>query len=179
MNILTKLKEAGKWILVFTIIRILFAIIEQVLLYVFYPYAYWFDATFLLSCLSFLVITLLTAKWIDRKRYYLIFPIILFLFLNSVLFFCLKTFETHNFYINAPGFAEDCWIYSNNIISDILMYIKPFYCLHDGGVLTNFNPVYFYILYTITPFLYYLGLTYLCNYIVKKKIKKHKLTNQQ
>ena len=69
------------------------------------------------------------------------------------------------------SFAFDYYCYNANIISDILEYVHPLRLFDDGAFLPE-NTIYFYVLYAGTPFIYYLGLTYLCNYIVKKKFKR-------
>ena len=179
MNISTKIKEAGKWGLVFVILKVLITLIEQLLLYISDTQSYLFYLNvlreleiLLVPCFLFFLITLLTAKWMNRKYYYFVFPIIIFLFLNFVLLFSLHVFEDKMFYMNVPSFAFDNIDYTNNMITDILLcYVKPFYCLIDGGFLSHFNVFYFYILYVINPFVYYLGLSCLCSY-VKRKFKK-------
>ena len=178
MNIFTKIKESGKWVLIFLMLKMLIIMIEQLLLYIFDTQSLnilWELEILLLQCFSFFVITLLTAKWINRKYYYFVFPIIIFLFLNFVLLFSLHImFEDRTFYINIPSFANTCWNYGWNIITTVLIKIKPFYCWADGGFLSHFNVFYFYILYAVTLFIYFFGLTCLCSYIVKKKFKRIK-----
>jgi len=179
MNISTKIKEAVKWVLVFVTLNVLFCIIEQLVLFFidFQSFLCFFNAlclleSFFFQCLLFLVITLLTVKWIDRKWYYLLFPIILFLLLNLLFLFNIQVDVNKNLFMYVPSFAFDCLNYNTNIISTVSVHIKPFSCLLNGGILSDFNTVHFYILHIVSPFIYYLGLTYLCNYIVKNKIRK-------
>ena len=80
MTTLTKLKEAGKWILVFTIVSTLFLVVEQLINFIFDQFIFDqctsnlqhifsnFLFTFLIPCLLFLVVTLLTIRWINRKK---------------------------------------------------------------------------------------------------------------
>jgi hypothetical protein len=186
-NISTKIKEAGKWVLVFTILKILISVIEQFILYVYYSHyqLYFFDILgifnpLLFQCLLFLVITLLTVKWIDRKRYYFVFPTILFLFLSFVFLFNLHIEENKLIFTSCwYCFAYNCFHYNANIICDVLEYIKSYEGIDEGGLYID-NPIYlsyFYILYVITPCIYYLGLTCLCNYIIKRKLRTKKYTN--
>ena len=177
MNISTKIKEAGKWVLVFVILNVLFDIIQQLLTYIFEPQCYFLDIllelkVLLFQCLSFGVITLLSVKWINRKYYYFVFPIILFLFLSSVfLFGSHMSGDSKMFYILFPSFAYDCWVYGWNIISIVLIRVHPLSGMFEGEIISPENTIYFYVLYAVTPFIYYLGLTCLCNYIVKRKFK--------
>lgn len=183
MNISTKIKEAVKWVLVFVTLNVLFCIIEQLVLFFidFQSFLCFFNAlclleSFFFQCLLFLVITLLTVKWIDRKYYYFIFPITLFLLLSSVFLFNIHMEENEVFFVSYPtDFAiKYCFDYNANIILDILLFIKPLHGIFESTYLP-YNTIYFYILYAVTPFVYYLGLTYLCNYIIKKKIVNKKL----
>jgi len=178
MHIFTKIKEAGKWVLVFVILKVLISIVERLLLYIFNPDISWFDIlldlkSLLFQSLSFLIITLLTAKWINKKYYYFIFPSILFLVSNFLFLFHLYMEENKVFFsASFCSFAVDYFCYNANIISDILMQIHLLSGIFDGGIFFTESIIYFYVLYAGTPFIYYLGLTYLCNYIVKKKFKR-------
>jgi hypothetical protein len=162
MNISTKIKEAGKWVLVFTILTMLFSIIEELLLFVFYPqynfYFYFLNVLLdtLYPSLVLFIITLLTIWWINRKYYYLVFPIILFLLMSSmfplfpVLLLTMALLRFHGLIIMKMG------AYFAN---------------------TNFTIICYYIIYVVIPCLYYLGLTCLCNYIVKRKLGNKKYTS--
>jgi len=84
--------------------------------------------------------------------------------------------ENEVFFVSYPtDFAiKYCFDYNANIILDILLFIKPLHGIFES-IYVPYNTIYFYILYAVTPFVYYLGLTYLCNYIIKKKIINKKL----
>jgi len=180
-NIPAKIKEAIKWVLVFTILNVLFRTIVNLILFFLDTeyYLYYFDARILATSffqsLSFLMITLLTIKWINRKYYYFVFPITLFLLLNLVFFFNLQLENnTIIFLTHSITSSYDCYIYSSNIVSDILFFIKPLddYSLFDGWTFIVYNIIYFYILFALSSFIYFLGLTCLCNYIINIIKKK-------
>ena len=179
MNIPTKIKEAGKWVLVLVILKVLISIIELLLMCILYPETYlsffnvlWELKCLFIRCLPFLIITLLTVKWIHKKYYYFVFPLILFLVSNFLFLFHLQIEENSVFFLaEYCSFAMDFYSYNANIISDILTYVHPLFGMFDGGICLPENTIYFYVLYAINPFVYYLGLTCLCNYIVKRKFK--------
>jgi len=175
-NIPPKIKEVIKWVLVFTLLN---AVFQAILFFsdrFFVNDIFSFLQPLFVQSLLFLTITLLTARWIHRKRYYLFFPIILFLLLSVVFLFNLQI-ENNKivFLAGFPSFSTDCFNYNANIITDVLLHIKPLDGFFSCGIFRPDNTIYFYTVFSIMPFMYFLGLTCLCNYIIniiKKKRRK-------
>ena len=181
-----KVKEAIKWVLIFAILSILLLVVGHLIL-IFLPDTNSFPCssishtwlpylgTLFLQCVCFLITTLLTIKWIYRRYYYLIFPITQFFLYNAVFFLNIELIDGKiKFWTTFPSFANDCFSYSGNIISDFLYCKIPMYGLFDGGFFAPDSTIYVYLLLTVSPFIYFTILTRSCSFIVRKKLAQKK-----
>ena len=168
-------QHAVKWFLFFTVLSILLEITGQLILFFISDIEIRFSAyigkNLFIQCCLFLLITLLTMKWIKKKHYYLVFPLIMFLLLNSVFLFTSELVDNKlKFATSFPSFSSNCYYYNANIVTDFLnIYnIIPLEGVFGESHFFPHNMVYFYILFAVTPFVYYTVLTCLCSYFVKK-----------
>ena len=177
------MKEVIKWVLVFTVLNILFLVAGQFILFfltdtngvlcsMFYYFNSWLTylGTVFFQCFLFLIITLLTIKWIYKKHYYLVFPTILLLLFNAVFF---AVFFLNIEFVDSKtfnSFAHNCFSYSANIIADFLYCKISLYGIYDGGFFAPDNTIYAYILLVVIPFIYFSILTCLCSFIVREKL---------
>ena len=171
-----EIKETIKWFLIFTASNLLLGAIGQLILFFLsdiqgFEYIPAIVKNIFIQCLLFSAITLLTMKWIGKKHYYLVFPLIVFLLLNLVFLFNLELIDNKlKFITSVPSISYDCYYHNASMLTDILNVndIIQLEGTFDGGLFYPYNTVYFYVLFAITSFVYYTVLTCLSSFFLKK-----------